>query len=50
MRRPHDAQRVIHAQAQPFEDGGEVPGIDFLAVDRGLAAHRLEAGAVEERR
>ena len=45
-----DAQRAVHAQAQTFEHGGEVPGIDRLAVDRGLAAHRIEPGAVQEGR
>ena len=34
-----------HAQAKPFEHGGEVPGIDQLAVDRGLAAHRVDGTA-----
>ena len=45
-----DAERAVHAQAKPFEHGGEVPGIDRLAVDRGLAAHRVEPGAVQEGR
>ena len=45
-----NAQRAVHAQPQAFEHGGEVPGIDRLAVDRGLAAHRVEPGAVEEGR
>ena len=45
-----DAQRAVHAQPKPFEHGGEVPGVDRQAVDRGLAAHRLQAGAVEESR
>ena len=45
-----DAQRAVHAQAKPFEHGGEVPGIDRLAVDRGLAADRVEPGAVQEGR
>ena len=45
-----DAERAVHAEAKPFEHGGEVPGIDQLAVDRGLAAHRVEPGAVQEGR
>ncbi len=45
-----EAQHVIHAQAQPLEHGGEVPGVDRLAVDGGLAADRLEPGAVEQGR
>ena len=45
-----DAERAVHAQAKPFEHGGEVPGIDRLSVDRGLAAHGVEPGAVQEGR
>ena len=45
-----DAQFAVHAQPQAFEHRGEVPGVDRLAVDGGLAAHRVEAGAVEEGR
>ena len=45
-----DAERAVHAQAKTFEHGGEVPGIDHLAVDRGLAAHGVEPGAVQEGR
>ena len=45
-----DAQRVIHAQSQPLQHGGEVPGIDAVTVDRGLAPYRLEPGPVEESR
>ena len=45
-----DAERAVHAQPQPLQHGGEVPGVDQLAVDRGLAAHRVEPGAVEEGR
>ena len=45
-----DAERAVHAQAKPFEHGGEVPGIDHKAVDRGLAAHGVEPGAVQKRR
>ena len=37
---------MIKAQAHPFDQGGEVPGVDRLAVDRGLTAHRVEPGAV----
>ncbi len=32
------------------ESGGEVPGVDRLAVDGGLAAHSVEADPVEEGR
>ena len=45
-----DAERAVHAQAQPFEHGGEVPGVDRLAVDRGLAADGVEPGAVQKGR
>ena len=45
-----DAERAVHAEAKPFEHGGEVPGIDRLAVDRGLAAHRVEPCAVQKGR
>ena len=45
-----DAERAVHAEAKPFEHGGEVPGIDHKAVDRGLAAHGVEPGAVQEGR
>ena len=37
---------MINPQAHPFDQGGEVPGIDRLAVDRGLTAHRVEPGAL----
>ena len=39
-------RHVINPQTHPFDQGGEVPGVDRLAVDRGLPAHRLEPGAV----
>ena len=45
-----DAERAVHAQAKPLEHGGEVPGIDRLSVDRGLAADRVEPGAMQEGR
>jgi hypothetical protein len=41
-----DAQRAIHAEAQAFEHGSEMPGVDRLAVDGGLAAHGVEADPV----
>ncbi len=41
---------MIHAQAQSLQDSGEVPGVDQLAIDRGLAAHFAETGAEEESR
>jgi hypothetical protein len=37
---------MINPQAHPFDQGSEVPGVDRLAVDRGLMAHRVEPGAV----
>ena len=45
-----DAQRVIHAQPQPLQDGGQVPGIDAVAVDRRLASYCFEPGTIEKRR
>jgi hypothetical protein len=45
-----DAQRAIHAQPKALEHGGEMPGVDRLAVDRGLPAHGVEANAVEKSR
>ena len=45
-----DAERAVHAEAQPLEHGGEVPGIDRLSVDRGLAAHGLEPDPVKKGR
>ena len=36
----------IEAQPHPFDKRGEGPGIDRLAVGRGLPAHRIEPGAV----
>ena len=45
-----DPQRVVHAQAQPFEHGGEVPRVDGLAVGGGLAADRFQPPAVQQRR
>jgi hypothetical protein len=48
--RSDDAQRAVHAQPQAFEHGGEVPGIDRLAVHRGLAADGIESGAGQKGR
>ena len=45
-----DAERRIHAQAQAFEERGEVPGVDEKSVDGGVAAHRLEPDAVQQGR
>ena len=45
-----DAERTVHAESKTFEHGGEVPGVDRVAVDRGLAAHRIEPGAMEKGR
>ena len=44
-----DAQRVIHAQPKPLQDGGQVPGIDAVAVDRGLTPYRFEPGPGREK-
>ena len=43
-----DAERAVYAQPQPLQHGGEVPGVDQHPVDRGLAAHRVEPGAIDE--
>jgi hypothetical protein len=43
-----DPQIRVHPQPQAFEDRREMPGVDQLPVDRGLPAHRVEAGTVEE--
>ncbi len=45
-----NAQRVINLLAQPLQDGGQVPGIDAVAVDRRLAPYRFEPGTIEKRR
>ncbi|HVC61574.1 MAG TPA: hypothetical protein VND19_14575 [Acetobacteraceae bacterium] len=45
-----DAERAVHAQPQPLQHRGEVPGVDQLSVDGGLAARRVEPGAVEKSR
>ena len=44
------AEAGVRVQPEPFEHGGEVPGVDQHPVDGGLAAHRVEPGAVEEGR
>ena len=44
------AEPCVSVQPEPFEHGGEVPGVDQHPVDGGLAAHRVEPGAVEEGR
>ena len=38
-----DAECAVHAESETFEHGGEVPGVDRLSIDCGLAAHRVEA-------
>ncbi len=50
LRKREGRGRALHAQAQALEQGGEVPGVDGLAVGLRLAADRLEAGPVEEGR
>jgi hypothetical protein len=46
---PVDGRYGSHAESKTFEHGGEVPGIDCLAVDRGLAADGVEPGAVHRK-
>ncbi len=41
-------QPVRHTEAQAFEECGQMPGVDQLAVDRGLPADGFEAGAIQE--
>ncbi len=43
-----DPQVGVHPQPQAFEGGGQVPGIDQRAIDRGLAAHGLKARPVKD--
>ena len=43
-----NAQRMLHAQTQAFQNGGEVPGVDRLTIDTGLTADRLKPGAIEK--
>jgi hypothetical protein len=45
-----NSQPVRHTEAQAFEEGGQMPGIDQLAIDRGLPADGFQSGTVEERR
>ena len=45
-----DAQRVIHPQPQAFQHGGQVPGVDAVAVDGRLAPDRLEPGSIKKSR
>jgi hypothetical protein len=44
------AGAVEPARPQPLGEGGEVPGVDEVAVGGGLAADGVEAGAVQQRR
>jgi hypothetical protein len=39
---------VIHTQAKPLQDSGQVPWVNAVAVDRRLEPNRIKAGAVEE--
>jgi hypothetical protein len=41
---------VVHAQAQTFEHGRQVPGIDAASVHRGLAADRFEPRPMQKGR
>ena len=43
-----DAQIRVHAEAQAFERGREMPGIDQRAVHGGLAADRVEPRPVQK--
>src|SRR5689334_16815837 len=45
-----DPQRPFHAQTQALEHRGKVPRIDELAIDRGLAANRVQSGTVQKSR
>ena len=45
-----DAEFVIHADPHPFQQGGEMPGINQLGIGGGLTADRLEPGAMEKSR
>jgi hypothetical protein len=42
-------QAIGHTEAQAFEECGEMPRVDELAVDRGLPADGFEAATIEER-
>jgi hypothetical protein len=44
------AKAGVGMQPEPFEHGGDVPGVDQHPVDGGLAAHRVEPGPIEEGR
>jgi hypothetical protein len=46
----NDAKRVIHAKAQTFQNGCEMPRINGHSIDAGLAPNGFEAGAIEEGR
>ncbi|MDO9714067.1 hypothetical protein [Paracraurococcus lichenis] len=49
--RIHDPLAVPHGpQRQAFQRGGEVPGVDQMAIRRGLAPGRIEAGPVQQGR
>src|SRR5262245_38850465 len=39
-------RRRLEAEPHPLDQRGEMPGIDQLAVDRRLAANRVEQGAI----
>ena len=45
-----DAQRVVHAQPEPLQHGGEVPRINAVAVNRRLASHCLKPCPVQKGR
>ncbi len=45
-----DAECAVHTQAEAFEHGGEMPGVNRLAVGGGLVADGVEPDAVQKRR
>lgn len=43
-----EAKPAVHPYPEPFEHCSEVPWVDAVAIDSGLAANRVEAGPVEK--
>ena len=44
----YNAQRVLHPQAQAFQHGSEMPGINCLPIHAGLATDGVEPGAIKK--